>query len=162
MNISLTEVSSDDKGELYKLSTSSDENKPLYINLLNISPMFSPDKIYGVYYIKWNIRGVSVDLIEKIEYNLQNIFEGYSLVSNIQNRPKYPLLLNTKYKYKKSGESIITDSIDNISDYIVVNSKEDKYNITLSVNNIYLDKKTKTIKYPLDIRKISKSRVINT
>ena len=156
MSITLTEVSSDANGELYRLSTSSDENKPLYINLLSLSPMFSPDKIYGLYYIKWNIRGVSVDIIEKVEYHLQNIFEGYVLVSNIQNRPKYPPLLNTKYKYKKTGESIISDSIEDINDYIVANSKEDRYNISLSINNIYLDKKTKTIKYPLDIRKISK------
>ena len=101
MSISLTEVSSDANGELYKLSTSSNENKPLYINLLNITPMFSPDKIYGVYYIKWNIRGVNIDIIEQVEYHLEQIFENYSVISNIQKRSKYPLLLNTKYKYRK-------------------------------------------------------------
>ena len=69
MSISLTEISSNSDGELYKLSTSSDEHKPLYINLLNISPMFSPDKIYGVYYIKWNVRGVNIDIIEQVEYH---------------------------------------------------------------------------------------------
>ena len=162
MSITLTEVSSNPNGELYRLSTSSEENKPLYINLLNISPMFSPDKIYGVYYIKWNIREINVDIIEKVEFHLQDIFEGYSLVSNIQNRPKYPLLLNTKYKYKKTGNPIITDSIENIGNYLGSNSIQEKYNLSLSINNIYLDKKTKTIKYPLDIRKISKSCVINT
>ena len=156
MSITLTEVSSDENGELYRLSTSPDENKPLYINVLSISPMFSPDKIYGVYYIKWNIKDVNVELIEKVEYNLENIFDEYSLASNILRRPNYPLLLNTKYKYKKSGENIISDSIENINDYLVINSKEDKYNISLSINNVYIDKKTKTIKYPLDIRKISK------
>ena len=162
MSITLTEVSSNPNGELYRLSTSSEENKPLYINLLNISPMFSPDKIYGVYYIKWNIREINVDIIEKVEFHLQDIFEGYSLVSNIQNRPKYPPLLNTKYKYKKTGNPIITDSIENIGNYLGSNSIQEKYNLSLSINNIYLDKKTKTIKYPLDIRKISKSCVINT
>ena len=156
MSISLTEVSSDAKGELYKLSTSSNEHKPLYINLLNISPMFSPDRIYGMYYIKWNVRGVNIDIIEQVEYHLEQIFEDYTLVSNIQKRTKYPLLLNTKYKYKKTRESIISDSIENINDYLVINSKDDRYNVSLSISNIYLDKKTKTIKYPLDIRKISK------
>jgi len=156
MSITLTEVRSDANGELYRLSTSSEENKPLYINLLSLSPMFPPDKIYGVHYIKWNVRGVNVDIIERVEYHLQDIFEGYSIVSNIQNRPKYPPLLNTKYKYKKTGDGIISDSIENINDYLVVNSREDTYNISISINNIYVDKKTKTIKYPLDIRKISK------
>lgn len=156
MSVNITEISDDENGTLYKLSMSKEENKPLYVNLSNISPMFTPDKIYGSYYIKWNIRGINVDIIEKVEYHLKEIFSDNLLVSNILQRPKYPLLLNTKYTYKKTGENIISDSIENIVDYLVINSNDDKYNITLSINNIYVNKKTKTIKYPLNVRKISK------
>tara|TARA_B110000208_G_C11728113_1_gene415345 strand:+ start:835 stop:1296 length:462 start_codon:yes stop_codon:yes gene_type:complete len=150
MAFSLEKIKETNNGVLYKLLL---DNNKVYLKYKNVKALFKPDKYRNTYYIKWNVGEIC--LLEELEY-IENIinscFDGRVMSSNILKKNKYPLMLNTKYTYKKTKPIIISNTFLSVPEFIETNLDK-SYNITLEIGKIFITENE--IKYPLDIKYIN-------
>lgn len=150
MAFSLEKLKETNNGFLYKLLL---DNKKVYLKYKNIKALFKPDKYRNTYYIKWNAGEICLlDELEYIENAIKSCFEGRVMSSNILKKKNYPLMLNTKYTYKKTNPIVISDTLLSIPEFIE-NNLDKSYNITLEIGKIFITENE--IKYPLDIKYIN-------
>jgi hypothetical protein len=141
----LTKISKNKFGTTYKLKNE------INLDFKNIKTLFCIEKIYNYRYIKWNIK--NLDKIVQFEQNIKLLIPTHNVKSTIINKPNYPLMLLTKVPNYKNN-SIIDNNlgeINSLSEYI---DKDNIYNVSLSIKNIFVGQKD--VKYSIYLNKIAK------
>lgn len=150
--IKLTKKTDNNDGCLYKINYNNDTAISLSID--NTISLFGLETYKNNFYIKWIIDNnfQVIDFIESLENNIKSELNT-EILSNLIKKEKYPLMLNTKIIYTKNINIINSDKggISTIKEYI---KKGNKYNMSLSISDVFLNKKKKLIFYSIIIKKI--------
>ena len=141
----LIKISKNKFGTTYKLKNE------INLEFNNIKTLFGIEKIYNYKYIKWNIK--NLDKIIQFEKNIRQLLPNHNLKSTIIKKPNYPIMLLTKVPNYKNN-SIIQNNAGEISSLNEYIDKDNKYNVSLSIKNIFVGEND--VKFSIYINKISK------